>query len=92
MKAFHVSNLLTLMPNPVHAQNMHFKTKLIDKESVFKKAKKPQAILIAIYFRTMLLLSSYHEFHLLQFNFQYLQIKLELHNSNGLIHEFSPFL
>lgn len=40
MKAFHVSNLLTLMPNPVHAHNMHFKTKLIAKIPVFKKKKK----------------------------------------------------
>lgn len=47
MKAFHVSNLLTLMPNPVHAQNMHFKTKLIaKKKSVFKKKKR--SIFIAI--------------------------------------------
>lgn len=36
MKAFHVSNLLTLMPNPVHAQNMHFKTKLIAKKIYLK--------------------------------------------------------
>lgn len=30
------------MPNPVHAQNMHFKTELIAKESVFKKKKNQQ--------------------------------------------------
>lgn len=40
MKAFHVSNLLTLMPNPVHAQNMHFKTKLIAKKNLYLKRKK----------------------------------------------------
>lgn len=45
MKAFHVSNLLTLMPNPVHAQNMHFKTKVIAKESALKKKKNEQLLL-----------------------------------------------